>query len=93
MNRVKYAHATKLTLSRIRMRNISPPEVSSYAGSATAIGAAMTLTEIGVLVGIATAVLTFVLNIYFMRRKDQREQRESDVRVAQLMKMKVIENE
>ena len=35
-------------------------------------------------VGIATAVLTFALNAFFMWRKDQRDQRESDARIQEL---------
>ena len=48
------------------------------------MGASLTLTDIGVIVGIATAVLTFSLNAYFMWRKDQREQRESDARLHEM---------
>jgi ABC-type uncharacterized transport system permease subunit len=63
---------------------ISPTEAASYAGSTVAVGTSLTLTDIGVLAGIATAILTFGLNAYFMWRKDQREQRESDARMHDL---------
>ena len=63
---------------------VSPTEAASYAGSGVAMGASLTLTDIGVIVGIATAVLTFSLNAYFMWRKDQREQRESDERLREM---------
>jgi|GEM_PF-1525062 len=73
------------------MSKVSAPELGSYAGAGTAIGASMTLTEVGVIVGIATALLTFILNFLYMRRKDAREQRladleqrEREVRLAQL---------
>lgn len=64
------------------MSKISAPEVGSYAGGATAIGASLTLTEIGVIVGIITALLTFGINAVYMYRKDQREQRETDARLG-----------
>ncbi|MBB3260014.1 hypothetical protein F4827_005086 [Paraburkholderia bannensis] len=63
---------------------ISPTEAASYAGSGIAVGSSLTLTDIGVIVGIATATLTFGLNAYFMWRKDQREQRESDARLHEM---------
>ena len=73
------------------MSKVSAPELGSYAGAATTIGASLTLTEVGVMVGIVTALLTFVLNFLYMRRKDMREQqladlerREREVRMAQL---------
>jgi hypothetical protein len=85
MNKVEYSDTIfNLNLQRFKMRNVSAPEFTSYAGSVTAIGASMTLTNIGILIGIVTALLTCALNIYFMRRKDQREQRESDARMALL---------
>lgn len=57
------------------MSKLSAPEVGSYAGGATAIGASLTLTEIGVIVGIITALLTFVVNVVYTYRRDQREER------------------
>jgi uncharacterized membrane protein (DUF485 family) len=66
------------------MSKLSAPEVTSYAGAGASIGASLTLTEIGVTVGIVTALLTFVLNGVYMYRKDRREQRESDAHLARL---------
>jgi cbb3-type cytochrome oxidase subunit 3 len=66
------------------MIKLSPPEVTSVAGGVASIGASLTLTQIGVAVGIATAILTFVANVVYMYRKDRREQRESDAAMAQL---------
>ena len=57
------------------MNKLSAPEVGSYAGGATAIGASLTLTEIGVIVGIITALLTFIVNVVYTYRRDQREER------------------
>ena len=73
------------------MTKISAPEAGSYAGSAVSVLASLTLTEVGVLVGIATALLTLVLNAWYTRQKNTREQRladmelrEREVRLAQL---------
>ncbi|WP_179708533.1 HP1 family phage holin [Paraburkholderia bryophila] len=62
----------------------SPTEAASYAGSGIALASSLTLTDIGVIVGIATAMATFGLNAFFMWRKDQREQRESAARLHEL---------
>ena len=60
------------------------PEVASYAGGAVSIASSLTLTEIGVIVGIATALLTFALNAIYMYRKDKREKSESEARLKLL---------
>ena len=65
------------------MSKITVPEIGSYAGAASAIWASLTLAEIGVIVGIATAILTFMLNALYMRRKDAREQRQADLAVRE----------
>lgn len=57
------------------MSKISAPEVGSYAGGAVSVGASLTLTEIGVIVGIITALLTFIVNVVYTFRRDQREER------------------
>lgn len=64
----------------------SPTEVASYVGSVTAVASSLTLTDIGVIVGILTAFATFGLNFFFMWRKDRREQRESDMRIMEMEK-------
>lgn len=66
------------------MSRHSGPEVASYAGGAVSVGSALTLTEIGVIIGIATAILTFLLNVVYMYRKDKREKTESDARLKLL---------
>lgn len=70
---------------------ITPPEMGSYAGGAVAIGTSLTLTQVGILVGIVTALLTFCLNAWYTAKKNAREQRladlearEREVRLAQL---------
>ncbi|QBQ98162.1 holin [Paraburkholderia pallida] len=63
---------------------VSPTEAASYAGSGVAVGSSLTLTDIGVIVGIATAFATFALNAFFMWRKDQRERVESDARLHEM---------
>ena len=73
------------------MSKLSAPEVGSYAGGVTAIGASLTLTQVGIIVGIVTALLTFALNAWYTRQKNAREKllaelevREREVRLAQL---------
>lgn len=73
------------------MSKISPPEVGSYAGGAVSVAASLTLTEVGIIVGIVTALLTFGLNAWYTAKKNAREQkladldqREREVRLAQL---------
>lgn len=65
------------------MTKLSGHEATSYAGSAVSIFASLTLTEIGVIVGIATALLTLGLNAWYTFRKDQREKAETAARLAQ----------
>ena len=79
MDKVKCVNPTKLKASY--MSKLSPPEIVSYAGGATSIGGALTLTEVGVMIGIATALLTFIFNLFYMHRKDKREQLETDARL------------
>lgn len=55
------------------MRQTNPGEVASYTGSVVAVLSSLTLTDIGIIVGILTALLTFWLNAFFMRRKDRRD--------------------
>jgi uncharacterized membrane protein (DUF485 family) len=66
------------------MSRHSGPEVTSYAGAAVSVGSALTLTEIGVIIGIVTALLTFALNAVYMYRKDKREKMETEARLKNL---------
>jgi len=59
-------------------------EVASYVGGLASIGASLSLTSIGAAVGIGTAVLTCLTNTLYTWRRDRREQRESDARLARL---------
>lgn len=62
------------------------PEVAGYLAGAASIGASLTLSDVGAAVGIAIAVLGFFANTFFTYRRDRREQRESDARVASMKK-------
>lgn len=73
------------------MSKMSAPEVSSYAGGVVSVVASLTLNQLGVIVGIVTALLTLGLNAWYTRQKNTREQmlaeldrREREVRLAQL---------
>lgn len=61
----------------MRMNNV---ELGSVAGAATSIGAAtvMTISDWAIMVGIATAILTFLLNVWCSRRREEREQRQAE---------------
>jgi len=70
---------------------VTPPEVGSYAGALVTVATSLTLTEFGVIVGIATALLTFVLNAWYTHQRNTREhllaeldRREREVRLQQL---------
>lgn len=59
-------------------------EIISYAGSVASVGTALTLNDVTSIIGIATAVLTFAMNGLYAWRRDRREQRESDARLARM---------
>lgn len=63
------------------MRQTNPAEVTSYAGAAVSIASSLTLTDVGIIVGIATALLTFAINAWYMARKDRREAEEHQARM------------
>jgi len=59
------------------MIQVAPPtaaEAGSYAGAVVAIVSSLTLTQWGIAVGILTALATFFLNWFYMRRRDAREE-------------------
>lgn len=58
--------------------------LASYFAGLASIGASLTLADVGSAVGIATAVLTCLTNTVYTVRRDRREQKESDARVAQM---------
>jgi len=63
---------------------VTPAEATSYAGSAISIVSSLTLTDIGILIGIATALLTLAVNVYFAARKDRREREEHELRMRSM---------
>lgn len=67
---------------------LSPPEVSSFAAGVFSVCSALTLNQVGVLVGIFTALLTCIANSIYMHRKDRREEREFLARIDTLKGMK-----
>ena len=60
---------------------IAGSKVAAYGGSGTAVVSGLTLHEIGVIVGIAVAVLGLLLGQFWSWRKDRREQREMMARM------------
>lgn len=58
--------------------------LASYFAGLASISASLTLADVGSAVGIATAVLTCLTNTVYTVRRDRREQKESDARVAQM---------
>lgn len=64
------------------------PEVTSYAGAIASILASLTLTDLGVIVGIFTAIATLVLNWWIKRgdvkRAERDERRAEEVHQARM---------
>ena len=58
--------------------------VASYVAGMASIGASLSMADVGAAVGIATAVLTCLTNTVYTWRRDRREQRECEARLAQL---------
>lgn len=54
-------------------------KIGSYIGGAISVMSALTLTNIGIIVGIATALLTFITNFIYKSRENARAERE-DIR-------------
>lgn len=61
-------------IEKAKMTQVSAPEAGSYAGAVVAIISSLTLTQWGIFVGIFTALATFFLNWFYMRRRDAREE-------------------
>lgn len=53
-----------------------------YGGGATAFVSGLTLSEVGVIIGIVVAVLGLVLGQFWSWRRDRREEREMQARMA-----------
>lgn len=60
------------------------PEVTSYAGAIASILASLTLTDIGVIVGILTALATLAMNFWVKRGEVKRAEREHEARMKLL---------
>ncbi len=58
-------------------------EISSMIGAFTSIGAAITLDRAGVVFGIVTGLTTCALNVFYMLRKDAREQRQAELAIRE----------
>lgn len=66
-------------------------KTASYSGAGISIFSAITLTQWGIVVGITTALLTFALNVWWVRnkymqsqRREQREIEEHEARMKQI---------
>ena len=58
-------------------------EISSMVGAFTSIGTAVTLERAGVAFGIVTGLVTCGLNVFYMLRKDAREQRQVELAIRE----------
>ena len=58
-------------------------EISSIVGAFASIGTAMTLERVGVAFGILTGLTTCCLNVFYMLRKDAREQRQAELAIRE----------
>jgi len=58
-------------------------EISSVIGTFASIGAALTLERLGVAFGILTGLTTCALNVFYMLRKDAREQRQAELAIRE----------
>lgn len=68
----------------MRMNRPDAPEVTSYAGAIASILSSLTLTDIGVIFGILTALATFILNWWVKTREELRAEREHEARMKLL---------
>lgn len=55
---------------------------ASYVGSGASILSALTLTDVGILIGIVTALMTLLLNAVYHWRRDKREREAHSIRIA-----------
>lgn len=58
-------------------------KAGSYFGAAFSVGAALTLTQWGILVGMFTAIVTVTVNVVFQYRRDKRETLQHNVVIAE----------
>lgn len=57
---------------------------ASYVGAGVSVIAGLTLTEWGVIIGIATALATLAFNVVYQIRKDRRESRLAEAQLRKL---------
>lgn len=57
-------------------------KTAMYGGAATAAVSGMTLSEVGVIIGIVVGVLGLLLGQFWSWRRDRREEREMQARMA-----------
>jgi uncharacterized membrane protein (DUF485 family) len=57
---------------------------ASYAGATVSVVSGLTLTEWGIIIGIATALATFAANMIYQHRKDKRDQRLYEAEMSRL---------
>ena len=55
----------------------------SMAAVFASLGTALTLERVGVAIGIASGVVTLALNVFYMLRKDAREQRQAELAIRE----------
>lgn len=60
------------------------PSFVSYLGAGFSVGSGLTLTEWGVVVGILTALLTFIANMVYQVRREKREQQQHELLIQQM---------
>lgn len=60
--------------------------VASYAGGGLSVLFALTLTDVGIIIGIFTAIVTFIANMIYQWRRDRREQVAHELRLKRLLK-------
>lgn len=67
-------------------------KVTSYAGGVVSVVSALTLTDVGIIVGIATAILTYATNAFYKRLeikharlRNEREEEEHQLRMKLLL--------
>lgn len=58
-------------------------ELSSILGALASVGTAMTLERVGIAFGIVTGLTTCALNVFYMLRKDAREQRQAELAIRE----------
>lgn len=67
--------------TRIEAIGVAVGKTGAYGGGATALIAGMSASELAALAGIVIALLGWMTQIYFSRRRDRREQAEHMARM------------